>query len=152
ELTADVENDEDTQVTVGDSVENPVVIMDGKGYASLADAVAAVHELTDDARMQEHVIELQRNASGSGSGGAYANTTVNDDGTINTSRNNPVHIIFDLKGFTYTVTNPTSGSSGTETNGFQLLQNSIVTFKDGTLSSELGNIIIQNYSDLTLDD
>lgn len=148
----DVNIDEDTQVTVGDSVENPVVIMDGKGYASLADAVAAVHELTDDARMQEHVIELQRNASGGGSGVGYANTTVNDDGTITTSGNNPVNIIFDLNGFTYTVTNPTSGSSGTETNGFQLLQNSIVTFKDGTLSSELGNIIIQNYSDLTLDD
>lgn len=152
ELTFDVEIDEDTQVTVGDSVENPVVIMDGKGYASLADAVAAVHELTDDARMQEHVIELQRNASGGGSGVGYANTTVNDDGTITTSGNNPVNITFDLNGLTYTVTNPTSGSSGTETNGFQLLQNSIVTFKDGTLSSELGNIIIQNYSDLTLDD
>ena len=148
----DVNIDEDTQVTVGDSVENPVVIMDGKGYASLADAVAAVHELTDDARMQEHVIELQRNASGGGSGVGYANTTVNDDGTITTSGNNPVNIIFDLNGFTYTVTNPTSGSSGTETNGFQLLQNSIVTFKDGTLFSELGNIVIQNYSDLTLDD
>lgn len=152
ELTADVENDEDTQVTVGDSVENPVVTMDGKGYASLADAVAAVHELTGAARMQEHVIELQRNASGGGSGVGYANTQKNPDGTITTSGNNPVNITFDLNGFTYTVTNPTSGSSGTETNGFQLLQNSIVTFKDGTLFSELGNIVIQNYSDLTLDD
>lgn len=152
ELTADVENDEDTQVTVGDSVENPVVTMDGKGYASLADAVAAVHELTDDARMQEHVIELQRNASGGGSGVGYANTKENSDGTITTSGNNPVNITFDLNDFTYTVTNPTSGSSGTETNGFQLLQNSIVTFKNGTLFSELGNIVIQNYSNLTLDD
>ena len=152
ELTADVEIDEDTQVTEGDSVENPVVTMDGKGYASLADAVAAVHELTGAARMQEHVIELQRNASGGGSGVGYANTQKNPDGTITTSGNNPVNITFDLNGFTYTVTNPTSGSSGTETNGFQLLQNSIVTFKDGTLFSELGNIVIQNYSDLTLDD
>lgn len=152
ELTADVKIDEDTQVTVGDSVENPVVTMDGKGYASLADAVAAVHELTGAARMQEHVIELQRNASGGGSGVGYANTQKNPDGTITTSGNNPVNITFDLNGFTYTVTNPTSGSSGTETNGFQLLQNSIVTFKDGTLFSELGNIVIQNYSDLTLDD
>lgn len=152
ELTADVEIDEDTQVTVGDSVENPVVTMDGKGYASLADAVAAVHELTGAARMQEHVIELQRNASGGGSGVGYANTQKNPDGTITTSGNNPVNITFDLNGFTYTVTNPTSGSSGTETNGFQLLQNSIVTFKDGTLFSKLGNIVIQNYSDLTLDD
>jgi len=152
ELTADVEIGEDTQVTVGDSVENPVVTMDGKGYASLADAVAAVHELTGAARMQEHVIELQRNASGGGSGVGYANTQKNPDGTITTSGNNPVNITFDLNGFTYTVTNPTSGSSGTETNGFQLLQNSIVTFKDGTLFSELGNIVIQNYSDLTLDD
>ena len=152
ELTFDVEIDEDTQVTVDNSVENPVVTMNGQGYASLADAVAAVHELTGDARMQEHVIELQRNASGGGSGVGYANTEENPDGTITTSGNNPVNITFDLNGFTYTVTNPTSGSSGTETNGFQLLQNSIVTFKNGTLSSELGNIIIQNYSDLTLDD
>lgn len=152
ESAADVKSEENTQVTVDNSVENPVVTMDGKGYASLADAVAAVHELTGDARMQEHVIELQRNASGGGSGVGYATTKENPDGTITTSGNNPVKITFDLNSFTYTVTNPTSGSSGTETNGFQLLQDSIVTFKDGTLSSELGNIIIQNYSDLTLDD
>lgn len=39
ELTADVENDEDTQVTVGDSVENPVAKIGETGYETLQAAI-----------------------------------------------------------------------------------------------------------------
>lgn len=39
ELTADVEIDEDTQVTVGDSVENPVATIGETGYKTLAEAI-----------------------------------------------------------------------------------------------------------------
>ena len=68
------------------------------------------------------------------------------------------NIVFNLNGKTYTVDKPTVGSSGTETNGFQLLKDSKVTFKNGTLKSATGadslpngGILIQNYCDLTLE-
>ena len=43
-----------------------------------------------------------------------------------------------MNGHTYTVSKPTVGSSGTETNGLQLLKGSTVTFKNGTLNSVTG--------------
>ena len=60
------------------------------------------------------------------------------------------NIIFDLGGNAYTV-DGTVGSSGTETNGFQLLKGSTVTFKNGTINAGKAKILIQNYADLTLD-
>ena len=63
-----------------------------------------------------------------------------------------MNIVIDLKGYTYTVTTPTVGSAGTETNGFQMLKGSNVTLKDGTISTKLsGGILLQNYCNLTLD-
>ncbi|HJK16888.1 MAG TPA: InlB B-repeat-containing protein, partial [Methanocorpusculum sp.] len=61
-------------------------------------------------------------------------------------------IIFDLNGFTYTINGTTVGSTGTETNGFQLLKGSEITFKNGTITSTKAKILIQNYCDLTLED
>ena len=61
------------------------------------------------------------------------------------------NITFDLDGHTYNVDGTTVGSSGTETNGFQLLKGSAVTFKNGTITSDKAKILIQNYSDLTLE-
>lgn len=61
------------------------------------------------------------------------------------------NIIFDLAGFTYTIDGETVGSDGTETNGFQLLRDSNITFRNGTLASTKAKILIQNYSNLTLD-
>lgn len=68
------------------------------------------------------------------------------------------NIVFNLNGKTYTVNKPTVGSTGTETNGFQLLKGSKVTFKNGTLNSVTGEdslpnggILIQNYCELTLE-
>ena len=62
----------------------------------------------------------------------------------------------DFDGHTYTVSRPGAGSPETETNGFQLLQGSDITFKNGTIriSEENGNVgpgnpikrIIQNLS------
>ena len=57
----------------------------------------------------------------------------------------------DFAGFTYTVDGETVGSTGTETNGFQLLKNNKVTFKNGTITSAKAKILVQNYSDLTLE-
>lgn len=67
----------------------------------------------------------------------------------------------DFDGHTYTLSNPGAGSTGTETNGFQLLQGSDITFKNGIIrisdkngSAGSGNPIgriIQNYANLTLE-
>ena len=67
----------------------------------------------------------------------------------------------DFDGHTYTLSNPGAGSTGTETNGFQLLQGSNITFKNGTIriSDKNGSVgsgnpigrIIQNYANLTLE-
>lgn len=67
----------------------------------------------------------------------------------------------DFDGHTYTLSNPGAGSAGTETNGFQLLKGSDITFKNGTIriSDKNGSgrpenpikRIIQNYANLTLE-
>ena len=57
----------------------------------------------------------------------------------------------DFAGHTYTVDGSTVGSTGTETNAFQLLKDNKITFKNGTITSEKAKILIQNYSDLTLE-
>ncbi len=57
----------------------------------------------------------------------------------------------DFNGHTYTVDGATVGSTGTETNGFQLLMNNKITLKNGTLTSEKAKILVQNYSDLSLE-
>lgn len=62
----------------------------------------------------------------------------------------------DFGGHTYTLKDPGAGSPGTETNGFQLLKDSTITFKNGTIriAKETTSIkrIIQNYANLTLED
>lgn len=63
------------------------------------------------------------------------------------------NIIFDLGGYAYTVNDNTVGSSGTETNAFQLLKGSTVTFQNGTIyAGSSAKILLQNYADLTLKD
>lgn len=58
----------------------------------------------------------------------------------------------------YTLSENAVGSTGTETNGFQLLKSSTITFKNGTIDVYEKNktsakfmIMIQNYSNLTLE-
>mgnify|MGYP005759514377 CR=1 FL=1 len=62
----------------------------------------------------------------------------------------------DFGGHEYILTDPGAGSLGTETNGFQLLKNSDITFKNGTIRIAEGTTsikrIIQNYANLTLED
>lgn len=62
------------------------------------------------------------------------------------------NIVIDFNNFSYDASNPLVGSTGTETNGCQLLKGSTVTFKNGTLVSDAAAILIQNYCNLTLKD
>ena len=69
----------------------------------------------------------------------------------------------DFQNHTYTLNKPGAGSTGTETSGFQLLKNSNIVFKNGTVNIAEDNLtpaeapaknimrIIQNYANLTLD-
>ena len=63
--------------------------------------------------------------------------------------------VLDFNQHTYTLTGPGAGSPNTESNAFQLLKDSTITFKNGTIRIAEGanNIkrIIQNYADLTLE-
>lgn len=56
----------------------------------------------------------------------------------------------DFNGFTYNINGKLVGSTGTETQAFQLLKGSTLTFKNGTLTSNKALMMIQNYSNLTL--
>lgn len=106
--------------------------MNGAKYFTLQEAVNAI---TDDT--QTTIITLLANTTG--------------DGVKVPSGKN---IIFDLDGYAYTVNGKTVGSSGTETNGFQLLRDSNIKIQNGKIdSTEKGlKILIQNYANLTLED
>lgn len=58
----------------------------------------------------------------------------------------------DFGGYTYTVDGSTVGSAGTETQAFQLLKDNYIIFSNGTITSEKALFLVQNYSDLTLED
>ncbi|MFR1105897.1 MAG: hypothetical protein ACLSD3_13975, partial [Acutalibacteraceae bacterium] len=67
-----------------------------------------------------------------------------------------LNLTIDFAGFTYTLAGPGAGSTNTETNGFQLLKDSTILFKNGTvnIAQNATNIkrMVQNYANLTLED
>ena len=128
-----IAEDADGNQVVSVDEEKAIFKVNGVPYATLRDAVAAV-----PADGTQTTITLLKNAAGGGV-------------QIKAGQN----IIFDFGGYTYTVGAPTVGSAGTETNGFQLLNGSTVTMKNGTVKAsdyEKLKILIQNYCDLTLED
>ena len=61
-------------------------------------------------------------------------------------------LTIDFAGHTYTVdAAPLAGSSGTETQAFQILKGNKITLKGGELTSSKAKMLIQNYSDLNLE-
>lgn len=103
-------------------------------YDSLKAAVDAV------TTTNQTTIKLLKSTSGAG---------VKVDGTV--KRN----LTFDLGGHTYTITSGV-GSTGTETNGFQLIKDNDITITNGTITAapaegQQVKILIQNYSNLTLE-
>ena len=95
-------------------------------YETLAEAVAAVGD--------GETITMLCNANG--------------DGIEVKSGSN---FTLDMASFTYTVDGNLVGSKGTETLGFQLRQDSTIVIKNGTIKSDIAKVLIQNYSNLTLD-
>ena len=108
-----------------------VAQIDDVRFESLAAAFAAAQD--------GDTIELLTNCSGDG--------IVVPEGKFTTG------LTVDFKGFTYDFSGKGVGSTGTEYNGFQLLKDNTITFKNGTITatSEDAGFLIQNYSNLTLD-
>lgn len=109
-----------------------VAVIGNIGYTSLAEAVWS----TDTGDVDATVITII------GEGNVVNGAGVKFDGQ---------NVIIDLNGKTYNVINPTVGSPGTETNGFQMLKGSKVVFRNGALTSDVAKILLQNYCDLTLE-
>ena len=109
--------------------EAAVAGINGVSYDSLAAAVAAAKD--------GETIKLLKDVT-------------DGDGVIVPSGKN---FTLDFDNHTYTVTQKLAGSKGTESQCFQLLKNSTLTFKNGTIKAGNGNVamIIQNYSNLTLE-
>ena len=61
-------------------------------------------------------------------------------------------IDIDLGENTWVVSSPLVGSTGTETNAFQLLKGNDITFKNGKITSNTAKILMQNYTNITFDD
>ncbi|MCQ2550661.1 MAG: hypothetical protein MJ146_00490 [Clostridia bacterium] len=112
-----------------------------QGYATLQEAIGAVES--------GQTIVLQKNST-----------------SVGVSVPSGKNFILDFNGKTLTLNKPGAGSTGTTTNGFQLLKDSTIEFKNGTLNVDSKNIestwnkndqekgialLIQNYANLTLD-
>lgn len=104
------------------------LIVNGVAYKTLDAAVAAAKT------GEQTIIALNKDMAGNG-----VKTIKGQD------------VVIDLGGHTFDIDGSLVGSAGTETNGFQLLKGSKVTFKNGTLKSKKAKLLIQNYSDLTLE-
>lgn len=129
-LTAEAGFDVVTDPDFGGDEDLNLFFVGGVGYKSFDEAVNAVPKTGE-----ETIIEVSQNTSGNG---------------IKTS--NGQNIVIDLGGNTFNIDGETVGSSGTPTNGLQLLKGSKVTIKNGTIKSTKAYILIQNYCDLTLED
>lgn len=121
-----------TDSTVGDGQTDPYPFeTNGKRYATLKEAINDVKN------------------------GGTITLTSNVDNAAGISVPNGKNFTLDFNGKTYTLKDPGAGSAGTESNGFQLLKDSTITFKNGTIKVAPGNSsikhIIQNYANLTLE-
>lgn len=76
---------------------------------------------------------------------------VDDTASEGISVNEGTNITIDLAGYALIMEAPGAGSPGTRTNGFQFLKDSNITIKNGYIVAEDAKIVIQNYSNLTLD-
>ena len=112
----------------------PTTVWAGGDVAMIGDNGYGTLKAAFDAAENGDTIRLLDNTSG--------------DGIVVKSGSN---FTVDFGGFTYTVDGELVGSAGTETNAFQLLKDSTITFKNGKITSSKAKILIQNYSNLTLD-
>ena len=110
----------------------------GKHYASLVDAYAALTRGTTKPTTAE-VITLLKDSSG---GGIGSDTDTN------------MNYVIDFNGYTYTAGEPTVGSTGTVTQALRVLQTSTAKFMNGTLKAANYNglaQVVHTYGDVTFE-
>jgi len=112
-------------------------------------AAGAMAGVSTDAELEAAIADIQANG---GTGTIELENSIEGHGIIIPSGMN---LTIDFKNFTYTTTGaPLAGSSGTENQAFQILKNSKITLKNGTIKTEpnIGvRMLIQNYANLTLE-
>ena len=129
--------------TVEAASDNYVARIGNEFYVSLADAIAAVSLDNSEPTVITMLCDVKNAAGMKVVGGK--------------------NFVVDFNGYTYELNKPGAGSTNTETNGFQLLKDSTIVMKNGTITISEGNLtpatngrnikrIIQNYSKLTLQD
>ena len=113
----------------------PVMAMaEGANVAKIGETEYPTLKEAFDAVQEGQIIEVMRDCSGNG---------------IKVQSGKKFTV--DFNNCTYNIDGETVGSTGTETNGFQLLKDSTITFKNGKLTSTKAKILIQNYCNLTLE-
>lgn len=113
----------------------PVMAMaEGTNVAKIGTTEYATLEAAFAAVQNNETIEVMKDCSGNGI-------------VVQSGKNFTV----DFNNCTYDIDGTTVGSPNTETNGFQLLKDSTITFKNGKLTSTKAKILIQNYCNLTLE-
>ena len=130
-----VTSDESGNFVVELDTKTAVVEIDGAGYTSMqaaVDAIAASHSKTGTITVQKDIPDAEGVSVPSG-----------------------LKLTVDFADYTYTLSGPGAGSTNTETNGFQLLKDSEIVFKNGTIkiAENANNIkrMIQSYADVTLE-
>ena len=120
-------------------------VADGEGTQTLAKAVAQIDETPyatlEAAFAAAHdgdTITVLADCSGNGI-------------QVLPNRFNTNGLTVDFDGHTYTMDGTLVGSTGTQTQAFQLQKNNKITLKDGTITSNKAKMLINNYCDLTLD-
>ena len=126
------------------------------GAFAVADQATAEQETIGVAQIGQVIYETLADAVWSTDTGdveATVITIIGEGNVVNGAgvKFNGQNVIIDLNGKTYNVINPTVGSPGTETNGFQMLKGSTVVFRNGSIASDVAKILLQNYCDLTLE-
>ena len=109
----------------------------GEAVAKIGDTVYESLEEAVNAAVDGDKVELLKDASGNGIKVSQGKFTEG--------------LTIDFGGHTYTMDGTMVGSTGTETQAFQLLKDNNITFQNGTITSEKAKMLVQNYSNLTLD-
>ena len=123
EATITVQNDY-VKYTINVTVQNCVAEVGGKKFESLAKAV--------DAAEANDTVTVLTDCAGDGI-------------MIDKS------ITIDFGGFTYTVDASLVGSPNTKSQAFNLVKGNAITLKNGTITSTVARMLVQNYASLTLD-
>lgn len=122
--------------TIKESMENIVTV----------DIDSLNREVVIDGNTYENLTEAINDVS---IGGTV--TLASDTASVGIQAVTGMNFSIDLAGNTLVLQSPGAGSPGSTTNGLHLLKDSNIIIKNGTIIAEEASMVIQNYSNLTLD-